>query len=110
MQVSYDPLSPHKPDGVFFPDDGLALLICRSEGVEGAYRVNMNRFIKSGALEGKKSEYRYNKRLRDALLTAAVDALSEAGRYHFDIEDIYKGCMDFEAESKFIDDFCRSHF
>ena len=110
VQVSYDPLSPQKPDGVFFPDDGLALLICRSDGVEGACRVNMNRFIKSGALDEKKSEYRYNKRLRDALLTAAVDALAEAGKYHFEIEDIYKSCMDFEAESKFIEDFCRAHF
>ena len=110
VQVSYDPLSPQKPDGVYFPDDGIALVICYGEGIEGAVRVNMSRFIKSEALSGKKSEYRYNKRLRDSLLTAAVDALSEAGRYHFEIEDIYKSCMDFEAESRFIEDFCRAHF
>lgn len=106
-RISYDPLEPHKPDGVYFPDDGIALVLCDGEGVEGASRVNMNRFIVGEALDRIKVEYRHNRRLRDALFSAALDALSEAGKYHFELEDIYKDCMDFEAESRFIDDFCR---
>ena len=109
-QISYDPLEAHKPDGVYFPDDGVAFLCSVGEIPEGATVINMNRFIINERLQGVKAEYRYNKRLRDALLSAAIDALVSAGRYHFQLEDVYKSCMDFEAESAFTDDFCRRLF
>ena len=110
VQISYDPLEPHKPDGVYFPDEGIALLTCEGDGTEGAVRINMSRFVIDRAINPVKSEYRHNRRLRDALLSAAVDALSEAGEYHFKLEDIYKDSMDFEAESRFVDEFCQRLF
>jgi hypothetical protein len=109
VRISYSPLEPDKPDGVYFPDDGVAFVLS-DESIEGAARVNMNRFIDCAAIDGVKAEYRQNRRLYEALMTAAVDALSEAGRYHFELEDIYKACMDFEAEKRFIESFCREHF
>ena len=108
-QISYDPIEPNKPDGVYFPDDGIALLLCRGDMPEGAVTINMNRFVIDGLLSGVKAEYRYNKRISDALLRAAVDSLAEAGKYHFELEALYKECMDFEAESAFTDRFCREH-
>ena len=109
-QISYDPLEPQKPDGVYFPDDQVALLLCGGEIPEGAAVINMNRFIIGEKLQSVKTEYRQNRRLRDALLGAAVDALGTAGTYHFQLEDVYKESMDFEAETAFTDDFCRRLF
>ncbi len=109
VQISYNPLEPQKPDGVYFPDDGIAFVLS-DESIEGAARVNMNRFIDDSALDGVKAEYRHNRRLYEALMAAAMDALAEVGRYHFELEDIYKDCMDFEAEGRFTEDFCRKHF
>ena len=110
VQISYDPIEPHKPDGVYFPEDKTALLICRGETLDGASVINMSRFIIDERLQGIKAEYRYNRRMRDALLAAAVDALGMAGKYHFQLENLYKGCMDFKSERAFTDKFCRDHF
>ena len=108
-QVSYDPLEPHKPDGVYFPDGGIALTVSEDEAPVGASSVNMNRFIDSTALDGVKSEYRHNRRLYEALLSSALEALSEAGGYHFELEKIYGSCMDFDAESRYTEEFFRIH-
>ena len=108
-QVSYSPLEPHKPDGVYFPDGGIAFVVSDGDAPALAANVNMNRFIDSDILDRVKSEYRQNSRLREALLSSAVDALSEAGRYHFELEEIYSSCMDFSAESIYAEEFCRKH-
>ena len=107
VQVSYDPIEPHKPDGVYFPMDKTALIICHGDIPEGATVINMARFVMGDRLQGVKAEYRYNRRLRDALLGAAEDALGRAGKYHFQLEDMYKECMDFDSERVFTEKFCR---
>lgn len=110
VRVSYSPLEPDKPDGIYFPDGEIAILLSENECPTGASRVNMKRFIDGDELDKIKSEYRHNRRIYEALLMSAVESLAEAGKYHFRLEDIYKTCMDFEAESKFLDEFCRRHF
>ena len=110
VQVSYDPIEPHKPDGVYFPDDRIALLLWVDGMCEGGQMINMNRFIVDHRLRDVKAEYRRNRRMRDALMLAATDALSEAGKYHFELEDIYKSSMDFDAESRFACEFCEKYF
>ena len=109
-QVSYSPLEPHKPDGIYFPDGGIALIVSQEEAPVGAASVNMNRFIDGDVLDTVKPEYRHNSRLFEALLTSAVDSLSLAGRYHFELEEIYSSCMDFDAESRYTEEFCKKHF
>ncbi|MBQ8849436.1 MAG: hypothetical protein IJ011_03770 [Clostridia bacterium] len=109
VQISYDPLEPEKPDGIYLPERNIAFVLCDGELPEGAVRVNMNRFVDGDAIDRVKAEYRHNRRLYEALLSAAVDALREAGKYHFELEDIYKACMDFDAESRFCEEFCKKH-
>ena len=108
--ISYDPLEPKKPDGVYFPDEGVAFLLDIGHCPDGAVKVNMSRFINEGKLLGVKSEYRRNRRMCDNLIGCAISALAEAGRYHFELEDVYKSCMDFEAESAYTETFCREYF
>ncbi len=105
-QVSYMPLDITKPDAVYFPDSGVALVLSSGKDRSDALRINMKRFTDTVIIDEIKSEYRINQRLYEALLSSAVEALAEAGRYHFRLEDIYVKCMDFEAESRFTDEFC----
>ena len=109
-QVSYMPLDISKPDAVYFPDSGIAFVLYEDEDREGSVKINMKRFTDSKIVDARKAEYRLNHRLYEALLLSATEALSEAGRYHFKLEDIYVECMDFEAEAKFIAEFCEKLF
>lgn len=108
-QVSYTPLDISKPDAVYFPDSGIAFVLDGEER-EDALRINMDRFVDCAKIKEVKAEYRANHRLYEALMSSAVEALAEAGRYHFRLEDIYVKCMDFEAESRFTAEFCERLF
>ena len=107
MQVSYQPLDPELPDAVLMRESGICFVLGDGVDREADGRVNMKRFLHGDRVSEVKSEYRINRRLRDALLTSATEALADAGRYHFDLERIYGSCMDFEALGKFTRSFCR---
>ena len=108
MRVSYDPIIPEKPDGVFFCEYGIAFVRCETGECEyeGAHRINMKRFLDKGILDEVKKEYRYDAKLYDALLSSACDAFADAGEHHFELERIYSECMDFSAKERFTASFC----
>ncbi len=106
-EVSYTPLDIKKPDAVYFPDSGAAFVLTDGCEERESTRINMKRFTDPEITEKIKGEYRINQRLYEALLTSATDSLAEAGGYHFRLEDIYVKSMDFEAESRFTDEFCK---
>lgn len=108
MRISYDPIIPDKPDGVFFCGYGIAFVKCEAGECEyeGAYRVNMKRFLDKDILDRVKKEYRYDAKLYDALLSSACDSFAEAGESHFELEKIYSECMDFGAKERFTASFC----
>lgn len=107
IRVSYHPLEPTVPDAVLFEESGVCFVI--GEPCEGKVdgRINMKRFISSERLGEIKCEYRLNRRLYEALIESAKDALREAGRYHFELEKIYVSCMDFVSQKKFLRSFCQ---
>lgn len=108
MRISYDPIIPEKPDGVFFCDCGIAFVKCEVGECEydGAHRINMKRFLDKDALDSVKKEYRYDAKLYDALLSSACESFAEAGESHFKLEKIYSECMDFSAKERFTASFC----
>ena len=107
LRVSYQPLLPELPDAVYFCDSGVCFVLGNYGEQDAVGRINMKRFVDPGALSAVKVEYRLNRRLIEALTESATEALTDAGRHHFALEQIYVSCMDFEAQRKFIRSFCQ---
>ena len=105
VRVSYDPVCLERVNAVFFPNDRKAFVI--SDGNNDSFgdtRINMKRFTDSSELSKIRSEYRLNRKLACAFMDSAIESLEDAGKYHFELEDIYVSCMDFEAK----EDFCKN--
>lgn len=115
ITVSYYPLDPSYLDALYFKESKTAFLLCdgdRFEGGEKPLYINMKRFVNlkpSGMekteLKALKREYREALRFSEGLIDSAVAALDGAGQCHFELEEIYKKHMDFEAESAFCESF-----
>ncbi len=72
--------------------------------------INMDRFCLSDTHEQNKKEKKYCKRLLQRCIDGAGRELARAGEYHFELEQIYKSAMDFEALERFVSNFCRELF
>ncbi len=107
IRVSYQPILPDLPDAVMFVQSGICFVLRENREGDGS-RINMKRFCDADRLGERKVEYRINRRLYEALLDSAVGAMSEAGEYHFRLEQLYGACMDFESQKKFIRSFCQT--
>ena len=114
VTLSFNPLNTDCMDGILFEESGVAFVVLSSEEAEKyayklAGKINMRRFVKTSALseneKKKRREYKSDVRIREGLITSAVDSLRDAGRAHFELEKIYGDCMDFDAESKFCQSF-----
>ena len=110
VRVSYRPLLPELYDAVMLIESGVCFVIGAHSERAFDGRVNMKRFIDGEGLCAVKTEYRINKRLCEALMDSAFEALADAGRYHFKLEEIYVSSMDFSAEEKFAKSFCSKLF
>lgn len=109
IKVSYDPVCPDRIRSLVFCQSGICFVAAqKGEKCSDGIRINMNRFVDKSAFAEVRFALRSNQKLKDALLGSAIDALQEAGHYHFDLEQIYVSCMDFDAESAFITDFCEN--
>ena len=107
LKMLHQPLTPELPDAVYFCQSGVCFVIGEYGEREPDGRVNMKRFLDVGALSEVKVEYRLNRHLIDGLIGAATEALTDAGRHHFALEQIYVSCMDFDSQRKFVRSFCQ---
>ena len=112
VQVSYDPVYPHKIDGLYYPNTGLCILLGEAEPCEGSvYRsISLRRYVDAEILRSVRCKLRHACRLRDSLLESALGELAEASKFHFELERIYADAMDFSAKEAFTESFCRSLF
>lgn len=102
IRVSYDPINTDKVNAVFFPNDKKAFVISDGSGsLCGDVRINMRRFVDDSGISKIRNEYRLNKKLSSALVDSALDSLKEAGKHHFELENIYISSMDFLAKEVF---------
>ena len=111
IRISYDPIDLDSPNTVFFANDKKAFIISDGKSrLDGDVKINMKRFVDLSAISEIRSEYRLNTKLADALLDSALDSLSKAGEYHFELEKIYTSCMDFAAKEVFCKNFLDNMF
>ena len=111
VRVSYDPIDLDRPNAIFFPNDKKAFVIASKKwDIEGDVRINMKRFVDLEAISKIRNEYRLNQKLASALLSSATDALECAGKYHFELENIYVSCMDFGSKEVFCRNFLNNLF
>ena len=107
LRVSYDPVYPSLPEAVMLEESGACFVIGAHGDREPDACINMRRFLDWEGIKQVRAEYRISERMEEALLDNATEALSEAGRYHFELEQIYVACMDFAAQQRFITSFCQ---
>jgi hypothetical protein len=108
MKVSYNPIVPQYPDGVYFYNKKTAFVIVEKEDAErdDAVKINMQRFIDHDVLSEIKKSLKGNQRHYDGLYALAAQSLVEAGEYHFELERIYSACMDFLSKERYTASFC----
>lgn len=67
-------------------------------------RIRYQRFLKKN-LDIKGSTFKFNQKITDSLLSKAVESLNYAKSVHDELEKCYIGAMDFDALSRFAEEF-----
>jgi len=109
MRVSYDHVSAGRPDAVYFTESKIGFVLDKNlvetnQKILG--KINMKRFIDNTAFNQTKSEIKSNMKIFNALIGATSESMKKAGEYHFQLENIYKSCMDFDSQNAFCTEFC----
>ncbi len=109
IQVSFSPLDPSYPDAVLFEESMTAFILCEDKREGGKY-INMKRFVhmRGEDVKAVRGEYKANVRIMQGLIQSAADALAMAGEKHFELEDIYKRYMDFDALGRYTASFAEN--
>ncbi len=108
IRVSYQPLIPSRPDGVFFCGNGTCFVLNAEEGSSADGVIHMRRFVDAGLPTEIRRRFRMNRKMSEGLILGAEDALAEVGMIHSELERIYGECMDFDGLNRFIRSFCQS--
>lgn len=112
VRVSYDPVLPDHPDGLFLCGSGIAFVTDAGGMGEGfsCRRIRMRTWIDVAGMREIRLRWNHTEQLRRAMLGEAEDALARVREYHFGLEKIYSSAMDFEAKEAFTARFCRELF
>ncbi|MBE6667413.1 MAG: hypothetical protein E7607_03780 [Ruminococcaceae bacterium] len=107
ITVSYSPLIPDLPDAVMLNETKTVFIVTDGDYEDGWHKINMKRFADAEKINLIRGEYRSNQRIKDALVLSAEERLSDAGRYHFELEKIYTSCMDFDSMIVYTEKLCQ---
>ena len=111
VRISHDPILPHRVDGIFFLKEKIAFVLEAEETLAYPHRIiSTRRFVDTAGFGKVRGEYNYANRVSEALLDGAIEALGEARRLHFALEEIYAAAMDFNAKENFTKSFCSRLF
>lgn len=101
-------LQPDKTAVLYFPESRLCLTTHLPEHIEGCsvQHVDLRRLCDADALRGVRGQARLAQKMADSALDAACECFARAGEYHFELESIYTGAMDFGAKERFTATFC----
>lgn len=102
VYTSPAPACPNRLQELYFPESGACFyLVPDSEsGGDAARCIHMRRFIDSSALAARRGRIRFAGKCGEMLFEGALQSLSEAGKHHFILEEIYKETMDFTVVQK----------
>ena len=112
IRVSYDPVYPHKIDGLLYPESGLCVLAGHAAPFPNTAtrHLALRRYVDPDSLRRVRGELRHARALREELTEAATHMLASAATQHFDLEKIYAAAMDFTAKEAFTESFCEELF
>lgn len=112
LLVSYDPVYPHKIDGLYYPATSLCVLVGRAEPVEdcAVRTISLRRYANPEALRTVRGELRHACSLREKLTDSALRELETVSSCHFELERIYSEAMDFERKERYTEQFCKELF
>lgn len=102
------PACPGVPAELFYEENGASFSLAneRKEARDGIRYVNMQRFLDRHELAGVRARLRFTDRCRQMLFDGALEALADARRAHFALEELYKSAMDFASLSRETDRLC----
>lgn len=115
LRVSFDPVCPHIINAVFEENTGAAFVLSdermkgadSDDGSKNLRYVNIRRFLNLEKLSEYRQEIRYATGTYCRSLEGAVSELSEASKYHFELEEIYKKAMDFRRVDEMMEELCK---
>lgn len=114
VKVSYDPLCPDEIDGLYYPDAGVAFVLCADAAdraqASNRHTLGVRRFAAPDGLRAARTDLRRAVTLREGLVAAATDSFRRASELHFKIEKIYSSAMDFAAKDAHDAEFCKKVF
>lgn len=105
----HSPLEPKKVEAVLLPSSKLAFA-AQSTGIEAAEIINCDSHIPAAALKAAVTELREGEKLKFQLISLATAKLAEAKELHDELEAVYKPYMDFEALTRFTDEYIDNLF
>ena len=111
IYVSYDPITPEYPNAVLLYDERIAFVLEDKQSSlrrtsATLKRINMERFLDIECLDSVKACHKRNRALAGELFELASKEFETVGKYHFDLEGIYRKSMDFTAKERFTRSFC----
>ncbi len=111
IRVSYDPVLPEHPDGIFLCESETAFVIASEKECSYPHRqVRLRRFVEISKMKDLRAQINYAERMKRAMLSGAIEALAEVRDAHFRLEQIYMSAMDFTAKENFTKQFCNRIF
>ncbi|MCI9448711.1 MAG: hypothetical protein HFE30_00445 [Clostridiales bacterium] len=98
---SPDPIAPDNICDIFIPEEGILITV---DGLENPdHNINMSRFIDTDLLNSVRGGIRLSFKCSSELENEAENCLADAGKYHFALEKIYGGAMNFDCISSYSD-------
>ena len=109
LRVSNNPIIKERLDALSTKESGLTFEI-NNRMDDSVRSINMRRFVDGGGVSKIRKQYRSLARVRDHLLSLALDEFENIKKYHFILEEIYGSAMNFEAKEQFTREFCNKIF
>ena len=109
LQISNNPIIKKRMDVLCDSNSGLTFEITNRISNE-ARCINMKRFVECDQISKIRQDYRALVRVRDNVLSLALEEFEKIKKYHFILEEIYGSAMDFSAKEQFTREFCNKIF
>ncbi len=111
VRVSKDPVLPHRVDGLFLCESGIAFVLLPELDCSYPHkRLSMRHFVETGRMKEVRGAINFCEHLQEALLEGAIEELGQVRELHFQLEEIYTASMCFQAKEQFTREFCRRLF
>lgn len=101
MYISPSPIDPRRIQEIYLPQAGMRFCLTSPKtnrvAEDGGRIINMLRFIDHTSLADCRGRLRFANACAEMLTDGALQALQDAGKEHFRLEEIYKSAMDFRG-------------